>query len=118
MPIDEVIAILDKNEEVTESYVLIREIKLLLNVNYDHFHPSIKIKIFKSSATKPPYHFEVSHYVKNPTQASAYQTSRAYEDTEELAIKKAISTTTFYIKTAIAEGHEPSEDWLIPNDDF
>ncbi len=115
MSIDEVIAVLDKNDEVMESYVLLREIKLCLDVG-DDFHPFIKVKIYKSSAIKPAYHFSVSHYVHTPDQVAPYITSRPYADSEEAAIQQAISTTTSFIKTAIKAGHEPSESWLVPND--
>ena len=46
MLIEKVIEHLDENREVIESYVLVREIKLYLDVGQDHFHPSIKIKIY------------------------------------------------------------------------
>ncbi|BBL77489.1 hypothetical protein [Methylomagnum ishizawai] len=118
MSIDKVIEILDKHSEVMESYVLLREIKLFLNVDHEHFHPEIRIKIYESSALRVPYHFSVSHHVKTPTQAGPYMPSKTWAESEEEAIRQAISTTTSYIKSAIAAGHEPSESWLIPDEDF
>lgn len=119
MLIENVIEHLAENREVIESYVLVREIKLYLDVGQDHFHPSIKVKIYKSSAIKQaPYHFEVSHHVHTPEQAAPYYTSITSAETENSAIERAISTTTSFIKSAIQAGREPSESWLIPNDEF
>ena len=119
MSIDEVIKTLDENDEVMESYVLLREMKLYLDVGYDNFHPCIKVNIYKSSSLGgAPYHFEVSHYAHTPEQATPYHPSRTSAESESEAIRQAISTTTSYIKSAIRAGHEPSDQWLVPNDRF
>ncbi len=119
MNIDEIIELLDKNTEVLESYVLVREIKMHLNVEYENFHPLLKIKIYKSSVIlNSDFHFEVSHYVHTPVQAAPYRTSRANYESEQLAIQQAIMTTTTFIYKAIEKGYEPSEEWMVPNESF
>jgi hypothetical protein len=119
MSTNEIVELLDKNTAVLESYVLIREIKMYLDVKYNNFHPLLKIKIYKSSIiSNSDFHFEVSHHVHTPEQAAPYHTSRTDCKSEQLAIKQAIMTTINFIHLAIEKGHEPSEEWMIPNEDF
>lgn len=119
MATDEVIALLDSHQYIVESYVLIRELKIYLNVGADHFNPRIRIKIWKSSvSSREPYHFTVSHHVHTPIQADPYYPSITQASTEAEAIQQAISSTTTFLVGAINTGHEPSENWLIPNENF
>lgn len=119
MSIDDVIQTLDENNEVIESYVLLREIKAGLNVGHPSFHPFIRIKIYKSNVLPATsFHFEVSHNVQTPEQISPYYPSRTSSDSEAEAISQAISTTTNFIKSALSKGHEPADKWLIPNEYF
>ncbi|MBS9388746.1 MAG: hypothetical protein HEQ33_07570 [Dolichospermum sp. WA123] len=119
METDEVIALLNAHKYVGESYVLIRELKIYLNLGVNHFNPRIRIKIWKSSVNSTePYHFTVSHNVRTPTQAGPYYPSITQAATESEAIHQAISSTKAYLVGAIDQGHEPSDSWLIPNDDF
>ena len=119
MSIDQAIKTLDENHEVMESYVLLREIKTYLDVGHDHYHPEIKIKIYKSSALpNSPYHFEVSHHIHTPEQSSPYYPSRTACETEREAIEQAISTTTSFIKSALRVGHDPEDSWLVVNRRF
>jgi hypothetical protein len=119
MSVDKIVEILGEHREVMESYVLLREIKLYLDVGHDHFHPRIRIKVYKSSVLPTaPYHFEVSHNVHTPEQAGPYFPSRTSAESEEEAISQAISTTTSFLKSAIRMGHEPSDSWLVQNMEF
>lgn len=119
MSVDAVLKSLDENEEAMESYVLVRELKVLLDIDHEHFHPTVRIKIYRSNALpSQPFHFQVSHLVHTPDQASPYLTSRSFAETEVDAIDRAISTTTSFLKTAIRNGHEPSGDWLVKNEGF
>ena len=119
MSVDSAIEVLDEDDEVMESYVLLREIKAYLDVGHGTFNPRIKIKIYKSSVIpRATYHFEVSHHVHTPEQAGPYHPSRTSCESEREAIRQAISTTTSFIKSALRVGHEPSESWLVSNDEF
>jgi len=119
METDEVIALLDAHKYVGTSHVLIRELKIYLNLEVNHFNPCIRIKIWKSSVnSREPYHFTVSHDVRTPMQAGPYYPSRTQAATESEAIHQAILSTNYYLVGAINQGHEPSDSWLIPNDDF
>lgn len=115
----EVAALLDNHDEVLESYVLLREMKVYLKVGHEYYHPEVAIKIYLcNSIPRNIYHFEVSHLVKAPGQASAYATSNASASTEEQAIKLAIASTTRFFKVAMNNGHVPDDSWLIPNKRF
>lgn len=119
MSIEEIVRFLEDETEIAESYVLLREIKAILDVGYDHFHPEIRIKIYRSNAVSgQPYHFDVSHHVHTPTQAGPYYPSRTFEESETSAIRQAISTTVTFLKSAIQAGHTPTDGWLIKNEDY
>ncbi|CAB1260662.1 hypothetical protein ABHP77_000780 [Vibrio cholerae] len=118
MSVDNVIEHLSAHREVTESYVLVREIKLYLNLDHDYFSPSLRIKIWKSDVLAEKFHFTVSHNVHTPTQFSPYFPSRTSASSEAQAINLAIESTTSFLKNAISEGHSPEDSWLVPNQDF
>ncbi len=117
MSIEEVIEQLAGHEEVLESYVLLREIKMYLDIG--GYQPLIKIKIYKSSVIEGnPYHFDVSHHVHTPEQMSPYYPSRTSFSSEREAIDQAVSSTTSFLKDAINKGHDPENEWLIENENF
>ena len=119
MKTEEVVDYLDEHSEIAESYVLIREIKAYLDVGHDRFHPCVKIKIYRTRLNGMDlFDFSVSHHVHGPEQAGPYTPSRTTEDSERIAIDRAISTTTAFIKSNIQAGHTPSEDWLVQNEFF
>lgn len=117
MSVDNVIKQLDDHNEVLESYVLLREMEMYLDIG--EYQPLIKIKIHKSSCIDGnPYHFAVSHHVHTPEQMSPYFPSRTSFSSEREAIDQAISSTTNYLKDAINKGHNPEDEWLIENEKF
>ena len=119
MALDDVVELLDGNEEVSEGYVLVRELKLYLDLDHEFYSPRIRIKIWKSSVLPDyQYHFTVSHHVHTPLQATPYHPSRTSAESEAGAIREALSTTTSFLKSALREGHEPDDRWLVPNEDF
>lgn len=119
MSVDDVVWVLKENSEVLESSVMIREVKLLLNVGHDSFNPELKIKIYKSLVTpNTPFHFVLSHHVQTPVQTTPFHPAHTSYGSEREAIQQAISTTTGLIKTALRSGHQPSPDWMVRNDLF
>ncbi len=112
---DELIAYLGEHADIKEYHVVVREVKLFLNVGHESFFPSIIIKI---SRFKNLFFHEISHAVQTPEQIAPYHTSRNGFATEQEALSEAIKATNFYIRIAIKNGHLPSDDWLVPNKDF
>ncbi|WP_019594130.1 hypothetical protein [Thioalkalivibrio sp. ALM2T] len=93
--IDELLEELKENSEISESYVLAREIRLFLNVRAGHFSPELRVKVYKSTVLQQyPYHFRISHHAQTPHQAGPYYPSCTWFETEEAAIEKAIFSTT------------------------
>lgn len=119
MAVDDVIELLEGHDEVSEGYVLVRELKLILDLDHEYYSPRIRIKIWKSGVLRDyPYHFTVSHHVHTPLQAGLYYPSRTSAESEPGAIREALSSTTSFLKSALREGYEPDDRWLVPNDDF
>jgi hypothetical protein len=117
MLLENIIEQLDGHDEVLESYVLLREMKMYLDLG--EYKPLIKIKIYKSSfVDDKPYHFAVSHHVHTPEQMTPYFSSCTSFSSEREAIDKAISSTINCLKDAINKGHNPENEWLIENENF
>ncbi len=116
---NEIVKQLSEHRHVLEGYVLLRELKLFLDVGHDHYHPEVKIRIWLGTAPSHlPYSFELSHNAHTPKQAAPYYPSRVNFDSEEEAIDSAISALTSFLVGAISAGEEPSDDWLVPNEYF
>ena len=117
MSLEDIIEQLDDHNEVLESYVLLREIKMYLNIG--EYQPQINIKVYTSSIIEGnPYHFDVSHHVHTPEQMSPFFPSRTSFSSEKEAIDQAIFSTTSILKDAINKGHDPEDEWLIVNENF
>ncbi len=115
---EDIKSLLKESPKVTQAYILLNEIKIYLKCEND-FSPSIKVRIYKNTISeKEPYTYEVSHYVKTPLQHIPYYSSLKNRETESAAVEKAIGDVVSYINGAIDAGHEPSEDWLIPNENW
>ena len=122
MATEEILDVLKEQSEVLESYVLVREVKLILSLNADEenkYYPELKIKVWKSYALVDyPYYFTVSHNVWTPSQAGPYYPSNTHATSEAGAIKQAISTTTSFLNSALREGLEMEDKWMVENPNF
>jgi len=117
----QVLDFLDSLGSVTESEILIREMRLSLDMDHDWFMPDIKIKTWLSNVpADEPYSYTISHYVKTPVQGSTYIPSRPWGATEEEVIQNAISAFKNFLHLAIKKGLEPNEPepWLVPNETY
>jgi len=115
---NQILSFLGNIEDIAEAYVLVREIKLYFRLG-DGISPQIKVRIYKHHLYgDSPYMFETSHYLHTPLQAGPYITSDPFASTEEEALRKAIFTLGAFLKSAIDKGHEPSEEWFVPNENF
>jgi hypothetical protein len=117
---EDIKSLLKESPKVTEAYILLTEIKIYLNCKND-FRPCIKVRIYKNTTSeKEPYTYEPSHYVRTPLEAGLqpYRSSLKDRKTESDALEKAIEDVVSQINGAIDAGHEPSDDWLIPNENW
>jgi len=80
----------------------------------------IHVKIWRAAESYEGDHFTCtcSHFVKTPTQASAYSPGSSFTSSAEEAASKAIRDMITSVVGAIGEGRTPSESWLEVNDDF
>jgi hypothetical protein len=107
---------ISKIRHITEGYVLLRELKLYLDVGHESYHPNVKVRIWVGTVPRDlSFSFELSHHVKTPKQTGPYHPSRVNFASEEEAIDAAITALTSFLIEAIREGAEPSDDWLVPN---
>jgi hypothetical protein len=65
-----------------------------------------------------PYSYSTSHLIKTPSQLDVYTPGECTDDDPEWALNKAIRSLTEHYRQAVSQGHQPSEDWLVPNDKF
>jgi hypothetical protein len=62
--------------------------------------------------------FSQSHFIKTPLQPLPYKTSRPWNDSPGRALHQVVHALTQEYDAAVAAGHQPSEDWLVPNERF
>lgn len=59
-----------------------------------------------------------SHHIHAPGQAGPYHSSRGVGSSAEEVLRTGIDNITAYGQGAIEEGHDFSDGWFIPNDDY
>jgi hypothetical protein len=109
---------LKDSHHVIEAYVLLREMKVHLNVGHEGVSPKAEIRIWLGTNTLYPYSFELSHFAHTPLQEGPYMPSRVDFPSEEEAIDSAINALTAFLISAIKQDLEPADSWLVPNEDF
>lgn len=60
----------------------------------------------------------MSHYIKTHMQIGPYIPGTLDSRSQKGLIRKCFDTYLTYYNKARKEGHEPSEDWLIPSSVF
>jgi hypothetical protein len=112
----EIAEYLSGNPKVIEGYVLVREVKVLLSVENEHgYVPTFKIKVYYGPPTGRPYTYDLSHYVKTPSQIGPYISSHNAFISEIEAIESAINANLSFLKLAIGQGLTPDDSWLQEN---
>ena len=94
--------IIERNDEMDEFVVRIGSLETPVTIELGRF--------MKSERTK----FRLSHAIKTPLQAGPYRTSLPFGDDPGYALHRAIDGLASWYEKAVEEGHEPSEDWLVP----
>lgn len=80
----------------------------------------IRVKIWHTDVSYggDRFTYTISHHVHTPVQMGPYYPSASYGANEQATIERAIRDTLSFYSAAIREGHAPSSDWFIPNEDF
>jgi len=79
--------------------------------------PKIRVRLFRYPGDREIY-FEQSHFVKIPDQMASQEAFLQSDKDEAYALTHAVEALIHLYEAAIAEGREPSDSWLILNDDY
>ena len=79
--------------------------------------PKIRVRLFRYPGDREVY-FEQSHFLEIPDQRTSNETLLKSDKDEAYALTHAVEALIHPYETAIAEGLEPSDVWLILNDDY
>ena len=79
--------------------------------------PKIRVRLFRYPGDREVY-FEQSHFLQIPDQRISNETLLQSDKDEAYALTHAAEALMHPYETAIAEGLEPSDLWLIVNDDY
>ena len=99
---NELVDVIDRNDEMGEFVIRIGSLETPIAIKLGTFMNSERTK------------FTLSHAIKTPLQIGPYRTSRPFDDDPGYALHRAIDGLTSWYEKAVKEGHEPSEDWLVP----
>jgi len=79
--------------------------------------PRITIRLYQKVGEQRVW-WEQSHYIKTPGMLGPYHASRPWGDDEAYALHLAVTSLTSYYGQALKKGETPSDDWLIPDENF
>ena len=91
----------------------------ILEVSFrlDQLAPQIRIRLFRFPGDKE-FYFEQSHHIQTPEQTDVYLPTMQSDSNEAYALTHAVEGLTHPYQHAVAQGYEPSEAWLIVNEDY
>ena len=98
----------------------LRDVKIFVgevSFHLGNLTPKIRVRLFRYPGDKEIY-FEQSHFVKIPDQRGSDQTFLKSDKDEAYALTHAVEALTCPYEAAVGEGREPSDSWLIVNDDY
>ena len=79
--------------------------------------PKIRVRLFRYPGDREVY-FEQSHFVKIPDHRTLDETFLKSDRDEAYALTHAVEALTHPYEAALAERLEPSDAWLIVNNDY
>lgn len=92
---------------------------------YEFYLKAIPVKIrvriyedLKPNVPSDPYYFSTSHSIHTPEQIGPYTPSAPWTSDPQYALRKAVESVVLYYRAAKEKGHQPSESWLVRNEDF
>jgi hypothetical protein len=104
------------NEQISEVQTLVGEYSFRLN-NLPGVPIRVKIWYTDVSYGGNRYTYTISHHVHTPKQAGPYYPSAPFGEDEQSTVARAIQDTLAFWPSE-TEDIEPSESWLIRNEDF
>ena len=101
------------HKALRDTKIFVREVSFRLG----DLTPKIRIRLFRYPGDKEIY-FDQSHFLQTPDQTSPVVPPLKSDNNEAYALSHAVETLILTYEAAVASGHEPSEEWLIPNPDY
>ena len=98
----------------------LRDVKIFVSevsFRLGNLTPKIRVRLFRYPGDKEIY-FQQSHFFKIPDQKGSDQTFLKSDKDEAYALTHAVEALTCPYEAALGEGREPSDSWLIVNDDY
>ena len=98
----------------------LRDVKIFLSevsFRLGDLTPKIRVRLFRYPGDREIY-FQQSHFLKIPDQKISDEALLKSDKDEAYALSHAVEAFTHPYEAAVAEGREPSDSWLILNDDY
>lgn len=101
------------NKILSDTKIFVREVSFRLG----DLAPKIRVRLFRYPGDTEVY-FEQSHFVRVPDQGVYKEVFLKSDKDEAYALTHAVEALTHPYEAALAGGLEPSDSWLILNDDY
>jgi hypothetical protein len=101
------------NRTLRDAKILLSEVSFRLG----HLTPKTRVRLFRYPGDREVY-FEQSHFFKIPDQKTSDDALLKSDMDEAYALTHAVEAFTHPYEAALEEGREPSDSWLILNDDY
>jgi hypothetical protein len=101
------------NRTLRDAKIFVREVCFRLG----NLTPKIRVRLFRYPGDREVY-FEQSHFIKIPDQRTSDEAFLKSDKDEAYALTHAVEALIHQYETALAEELEPSDSWLILNDDY
>ena len=102
------------------SHKVLRDIKIFVrevSFRLGDLTPKIRIRLFRYPGDKEIY-FDQSHFLQTPDLTSPVVPPLKSDNNEAYALSHAVENLILSYEAAVTLGHEPSDSWLISNDDY
>lgn len=100
-------------KNVRDARIYTREVSFRLG----ELRSKIHIRLYRQPGDREVY-FEQSHFIRIPEKVSAYVPNRNSDLDEAYALSLAMEPFLHLYDAAVKQGLEPSETWLLANEDF
>ena len=101
------------NRTLRDAKIFLSEVSFRLG----DLSPKIRVRLFRYPGDREVY-FEQSHVVKIPDQKTSDEVLLKSDKDEAYALTHAVEALTHPYEAALAEGQQPSDSWLVANDDY
>jgi hypothetical protein len=98
----------------------LRDVKIFLSevsFRLGDLTPKIRVRLFRYPGDREVY-FEQSHFLKISEQKISDEALLKSDKDEAYALTHAVEGLTHSYEAALEEGREPSDSWLIINEDY